>query len=58
MRRPIPGTNMAIFFLFFGIAMLDALRSHAWMRVTFWIGVAAIFLFVDLGRKSTPGDSA
>ena len=58
MQKPIPGTNMTIFILFFGIAMLDAVRSHAWLRVSFWLGIAAIFLFVDLGRKRTPGDSA
>lgn len=58
MRKPVFGTNMAIFLLFFGIAMLDAIRLHAWLRVTFWLGVAALFLFVDLGRPGTRDNSA
>lgn len=51
MRRPAIGTNMAVFILFFGLATMDAMNIHAWLRMTFWLGVAAIFLLLDLSRK-------
>jgi hypothetical protein len=58
MRRPVFGANMAIFLLFFGLATIDAIRMHAWMRVAFWLAIGAVFLFVDLGRTRGRGDSA
>jgi hypothetical protein len=58
MRKPVFGSNMAVFFLFFGLAMIDAIQMHAWIRVTFWSVIAVFFLFADLDRTRTRGDSA
>lgn len=40
-------TNLTIFVLFFGIALLDAIRGGHWLRVLFWSAVAAVFLLAD-----------
>ena len=41
------GTNFAIFILFFGVAAIDAVQTQNWLRVVFWIGVAAFFFWAD-----------
>lgn len=45
-RRPMR-TNLTIFFLFFGIALLDAIRGGHWLRVFFWLAVGALFFLAD-----------
>jgi len=40
-------TNLTIFLLFFGIALLDAIRGGYWVRILFWSAVAAVFLLAD-----------
>jgi hypothetical protein len=51
--RPVFGANMAIFVLFFGLAVIEAIRLHAWWRVTFWLAISMVFLFADLSRPRT-----
>ncbi|HEV8598118.1 MAG TPA: hypothetical protein VGQ69_02025 [Gemmatimonadales bacterium] len=36
--------------LFFGIALLDAIRGGYWLRILFWLAVAVIFLLADRRR--------
>jgi hypothetical protein len=45
-------TNFAIFLMFFGIALLDALRGGHWLRVILWLGVAAVFYWADVRRRA------
>jgi hypothetical protein len=40
-------TNLTIFFLFFGIALLDAIRGGHWLRVLFWLALGALFYVAD-----------
>ena len=40
-------TNLTIFLLFFGIALLDAIRGGYWLRVVFWLLVGALFYLAD-----------
>lgn len=40
-------SNFTIFILFFGIALLDAIRGGYWLRVLFWLAIAALFLVAD-----------
>ena len=42
-------TNLAVFFLFFGIALLDAVRGGHWVRVAFWLAIGAVFFVA--GRR-------
>ena len=40
-------TNLTIFILFFGIAVLDALRGGHWLQVVFWLILGAGFYLAD-----------
>lgn len=40
-------TNLAILILFFGIALLDAIRGGYWLRVAFWVLVGVLFYVAD-----------
>jgi hypothetical protein len=50
--KPVFGANMAIFFLFFGLAVLDAVGRHSWMAVTFWLAISLAFLFAKMSELS------
>jgi len=43
-------TNFTIFILFFGIALLDAIRGGHWLRILFWLAIGAVFLVADRRR--------
>jgi hypothetical protein len=45
------GQGMAIFFLFFGIAMIDAIKNGNWWQSLFWIAFGALFLLTDNLKK-------
>jgi hypothetical protein len=49
-------TNVPIFLLFFGVALLDALRGGNWVRIVFWVAMAAFFFVADRRRlaRRTP----
>lgn len=51
MSRIRLGSNFAVFVLFFGIAALDAIQLHDWLRVAFWAAIGLVFLFWDRGEK-------
>ena len=47
--------GFTIFLLFFGIALLDAVRGGEWLRVAFWLAIALVFFLADrrqLSRRS------
>lgn len=39
--------NLTSFILFFGIALLDALRGGHWLQVLFWLVLGAGFYLAD-----------
>ena len=39
--------NLTIFILFFGIALLDAIRGGHWLRVLFWLAIGTLFYLTD-----------
>ena len=41
------GANVTLFLLFFGISLLDALRSHDWLKAVLWLALALVFLRAD-----------
>jgi len=47
MRNLRFGTNVTIFLLFFGISLLDAVRSHDWLRAALWFALGLVFLRAD-----------
>ena len=44
--------GLAIFILYFGIAMLAAFQTHSWINAAFWITIGALFLFADNFKKA------
>lgn len=46
------GTNVTVFLLFFGIALLDALGSQDWLRAAFWLAIGLVFLRADALRHT------
>ena len=38
---------LTIFVLFFGVALLDAIRGGAWTRVAFWVAMGLLFFLAD-----------
>jgi hypothetical protein len=60
LRRSLAGglsvrTNLTIFLLFFGIALLDAIRGGAWLRVLFWLAIGTGFFLADRRRPARRG---
>lgn len=47
MRNLHLGANFAIFLLFFGLSLLEAVRAHAWPMAALWASFAVLFLVAD-----------
>jgi hypothetical protein len=47
------GSNVAVFLLFFGLALLDAIRSGDWLRAAFWLAIGLVFLRADALKPRT-----
>ncbi|MEK6741690.1 MAG: hypothetical protein AABX68_00700 [Nanoarchaeota archaeon] len=45
------GTNFAIFILFFGVAVIEAIQTKNWLKVVFWFAISLVFLFADNFKK-------
>lgn len=41
------GPNVAIFILFFGVAMLEAFRSQDWLQAGIFLALGIVFLRAD-----------
>ena len=39
--------SLTVFALFFGISLLEGLRTHQWINAIFWISIATMFLVAD-----------
>jgi len=47
MHKLAVGTNVTVFLLFFGVALLDAARSHDWLQTMLWLALGFVFLRAD-----------
>jgi hypothetical protein len=45
------GTNVTVFLLFFGISLLDAVRSHDWLSSALWLAIGLVFLRADALKR-------
>jgi hypothetical protein len=43
-----PAANVTVFLLFFGIALLDAIRSGNLVAVLLWVALGLVFLRADV----------
>jgi hypothetical protein len=47
------GTNVTVFLLFFGVAVLEAFQTRNWLKALFWLAIGVVFLMADnLKRRS------
>ena len=51
MRRIKPSANLAVFFLFFGVATLEAFQTQNWLKACFWVAIGIVFLLTDRTEK-------
>jgi hypothetical protein len=47
LRRINFGSNVAIFLLFFGLAMLEAFQDRNWIKASLWLAIGLVFLVAD-----------
>ena len=52
MKKIKLGAGFTIFMLFFGLAMLETIRTQNWLMVIFWLAIGILFLVLD-NRKKT-----
>jgi hypothetical protein len=45
-------TNFAIFTLFFGIALIEALQKRNWLEAALFLGLGVLSLWADTRRRS------
>jgi hypothetical protein len=55
MRTRFAGSATTVFLLFFGLALLDAIRSRNIAITAYWLFVGMIFVYADIAsaRKRT-----
>ncbi len=51
--KNISFTNTAVFILFFGVAVVEAIQTKNWLKVVFWFAIRLVFLLGDLIKKKT-----
>ncbi len=47
MKKIKLGTNVTVFLLFFGVAMLEAFQTRNWIKSIFWLAIGVVFLVAD-----------
>jgi hypothetical protein len=52
--RNLPfGPNVTVFLLFFGISLLEAVRSQDWLSAVLWFALGLVFLRADALKRKT-----
>lgn len=46
------GTNIAVFIIFFGVALIEAFQGRNWILVAVFLGLGFLSLFADLRDES------
>ena len=49
--RNLPGTNITIFLLFFGLSLLEAVQARDWLKAVLWLAIGLVFLRADGLRR-------
>jgi hypothetical protein len=44
-------TNLAVFIIFFGIALIEAFRNQNWLEASLFLALGVISLWGDLRKK-------
>lgn len=57
MNRMLPGANLTIFVLFFGVSLIDTLVSRNWLRSLLWLAFGLLFLRADIAKRGRRGQA-
>ncbi|MDP3963334.1 MAG: hypothetical protein Q8Q39_02450 [bacterium] len=49
--KPISYTNITVFIIFFGIALIEALQKENWIEAALFVALGVISLKADFGKK-------
>jgi hypothetical protein len=49
--KKISFTNTAVFILFFGVAVIEAVQTKNWLKVAFWFAIGLVFLLGDFKKN-------
>lgn len=52
MKKMKLGAGFAIFIIFFGAAVIDAVQTQYWPRIVFWLAAGALFILSDNLKKA------
>jgi len=52
MKKIKLGTNFAVFILFFGMGILEAIQTSNWLKVLFWFAIGLVFLVADNFKRA------
>ena len=52
MKKIKLNTNVTVFLLFFGVALLESLQTGNWLKSIFWIAIGLVFLAADNWKKA------
>jgi hypothetical protein len=47
-------TNVAVFLLFFGVALIEALQAGNWIKAVLWLAIGLVFLVADNLKGTRP----
>lgn len=50
MKTP-PFTNLAVFIIFFGIALIEAIQKGSWLEAALFLALGALSLWADFKKK-------
>lgn len=53
MKKFRPGPGFTVFLIFFGIAVLEAVRSGDLKSIAFWFVMGLVFILLDISRPSS-----
>lgn len=54
LQRLETSTSLTVFFLFFGIAAIDAVVTRNWLHILFWLAIGIAFVWLSRSRKNVP----
>ncbi len=49
--QKIPFTNIAVFVIFFGIALIEAIQKSNWIQAGLFLALGVLCLWADFRRK-------
>ena len=47
------GSGFTVFVLFFGLSLLEAVRSHDWLRASLFLALGLVFLWAERKRPQS-----